>query len=530
MQEFTTNSGIIMKEEFSPDDLKLMNFAHQNDLNKAGEYPFTRGIRRRMYRDELWVMGQYSGFGSAEETNRRYRYLLEQGQTGFSIALDLPTQVGLDSDHEMSCGEVGKVGVAIDSLADIEKLFEGIPLDKVRQIRTTANSIGPIIAAFLIAFSEKRGIGPNSFKMLLQNDPLKEYIARGTYIFPPKVSAKLAVDVIEYTSKHVQDWVPISLSGYHIRESGGNAAQELAFCYANAISYIEEAINRGLNIDHFAPKLYAFFSSHIEILEEIAKFRAARRIWARLMKERFGARDPESMKLRIMAYTAGGTLTAQQPLNNIVRVTLEALAAALGGVQTLATSSFDEAFSIPSERAVTVALRTQQIIAHESGITKTVDPLGGSYALEALTSSIEEQVIKYIQTVIEKGGAVQCIENGFFQKELADEAYCFQKSIDQNQRLIVGVNGFQEDEEDDFPVFQAHSTSENLQVQRLQSMKEHRDKEKVQRALEFLCNEARAGKNIIPAAIEAAHQYATLGEITDSLKDVYGTYRDPALC
>ena len=525
--KFITNSGVPLKEEYTPEELEQLKFDFQNDLGKSGEYPFTRGNHKGMYRDELWIMGQYSGFGSAEEANKRFRYLLKQGQTGFAIALDLPTQIGIDSDNELSAGEVGKVGVAINSLADIEKLFNGIPLEKVRQIRTTANSIAPIITAFLIAFAEKNAIEPNAIKILLQNDPLKEYFARGTYIFPPKAAVKLTVDVIEYASKYMPEWVPISLSGYHIRESGGTATQEIAFCFANGISYIEEALARGLNIDDFAPILSTFLSTHIELFEEIAKFRAARRVWAKMMREKFGAKNPDSMKLRIVAYTSGGTLTAQQPLNNIVRVTLEALAAVLGGVQTLATSSFDEAVSIPTEKACTVALRTQQIIAQESGVTKTVDPVGGSYALETLTLNIEEQIKTYIHKIIDMGGAVRCVENGFFQKELAHEAHQFQKSIEQKDRIWVGVNEYKEDEHDEIPVFQTDPALEKKYVKNLIVMREGRDKENVKKRLERIRDEAKNGKNIIPSVIEAAKSYATIGEITNILKDVFGTYHDP---
>lgn len=530
VKKYQTNSGIPLKELYNPGELAENKFDYARDLNNSGQYPFTRGITSKMYRDELWVMGQYSGFGSAEEANRRYRYLLEQGQTGFSIALDLPTQIGLDSDHELSRGEVGKVGVAIDSLEDIEKLFDGIPLDKVRQIRTTANSIGPIMTALLIAFAEKNKIDPNNIRILIQNDPLKEYIARGTYIFPPQISVKLAVDVIEYCAGHLTNWVPMALSGYHIRESGGTAVQELAFCYANGINYFEEATGRGLNVDQFAPKLFTFFTSHIDFLEEVAKFRAARRIWARMMRERYSAKNPESMKLRILAYTAGGTLTAQQPLNNIVRVTIEAMAAVLGGIQTLATSSFDEAYSIPTEQAVTVALRTQQIIAYESGITNTVDPMGGSYAIEALTTEIEKQANEYIERIIQLGGSVSCIENGYFQKELAKEAYQFQKSIEEKKKIIVGVNAFQtEGDEAEIPVFRTDAASEAAQVGRLKQLREKRNAQLVEKSLNKLRQDARENKNVIPALIEAVKAYATLGEITACLKEIYGTYRDPGV-
>ncbi|MEL7568501.1 MAG: methylmalonyl-CoA mutase family protein [Dehalobacterium sp.] len=525
-KKYQTMSGTPVKELYSPTDLKSIGFDYTKDLNSSGQYPFSRGIRPGMYRDELWIMGQYSGFGSAEEANQRFKYLLEQGQTGFSIALDLPTQMGLNSDDHLSCGEVGKVGVAIDSIEDIEKLFDGIPLEKIRQIRTTANSIGPIMTALIVGFAEKNGIDPNKIKVLLQNDPLKEYFARGTFIFPPDAAVKLAVDVIEYSAQRLTNWVPMALSGYHIRESGATAVQEIAFCYADGMSYFQDAINRGLNVDKYAPKLYTFFAAQMDLLEEISKFRAARRVWAKMMKEKFGAKDPDSMKLSILAYTAGGTLTAQQPLNNVVRVTIEALAAILGGVQTLATSSYDEAFSIPTEQAVTVALRTQQIIAAESGIINTVDPLGGSYAVESCTSEIEKGVYTYLDRIKEQGGAVECIRNGYFQKELAKEAYFYQKAIETGERTIVGVNAYQSGEEDEIPIFVLDQESETKQIKRLHELKSRRDNVQFTKSMENLKKDALAGKNIVPATVEAAKAYATIGEITECLKEVYGTYKD----
>jgi len=525
-KKYQTISGMPLKGLYSPTDLDSIGFDYNQDLNSSGQYPFTRGIRSEMYRDELWIMGQYSGFGSAEEANLRYRYLLAQGQTGFSIALDLPTQIGLDSDNPLSRGEVGKVGVAIDSLEDIEKLFDGIPLEKVRQIRTTANSIGPLMTALIVAFAEKNGTHPNMIKVLVQNDPLKEYFARGTYIFPPDTAVKLAVDVIEYCAQRLTNWVPMALSGYHIRESGSTAVQELAFCYADGMSYFKDAVGRGLNIDQFAPKLYTFFTSQMDLLEEVAKFRAARRVWAKIIKEQYGANNPDSMKLSILAYTAGGALTAQQPLNNVVRVTIEAMAAVLGGVQTLATSSYDEAFSIPTEQAVTVALRTQQIIANESGIVNTVDPLGGSYAVESLTSEIEKGVNEYIDRITALGGSVECIRSGYFQKELAKEAYKFQKSIETGEKVIVGLNAYQSGNEEDIPIFATDPETEAKQIKRLNELTSRRDSDELARSMDNLRKDAAAGKNIIPAAVRAVKAYATLGEMTDCLKEVYGTYKD----
>lgn len=518
-----------MELEYTPSHLADKGFQYEKDLQGAGKYPFTRGIRPGMYREELWVMGQYSGFGSAEEANRRYRYLLEQGQTGFSIALDLPTQVGLDSNHPLSFGEVGKVGVAIDSLVDMEKLFDGISFHKVRQIRTTANAIGPLMAALLIAFADNQGIHPNDIRIFIQNDPLKEYIARGTYIFPPQAAVKLTVDVVEYCAQHLTNWVPLALSGYHIRESGGTAVQELAFSLANGVSYFEEALRRNLHIDSFAPKLFAFFTAHLDLLEEVGKFRAARRIWARMMQEVYGAENGDSKKLSILAYTAGGALTAQQPLNNIVRVTIEALAAVLGGVQTLATSSYDEAFSIPTEEAVTVALRTQQIIAHESGVTRTVDALGGSYALETLTSQIEEQVKDYMDRISQRGGAISCIEDGFFQQELAQESYRYQREVESGERVIVGVNSYETREEKEIPVFKSNPQTEKAQMNSLARVKEERDASQVKEALRDLKEAAKKDENIIPAAVAAVQAYATLGEMTAVLKEVYSEYQDAGI-
>lgn len=524
-EKFLTNSGIELAAVYNPEEPAGGDEGFIPKGSYPGLYPYTRGITPTMYRSNLWVMGQYSGFGSAEDANKRYKYLLEQGQTGFSIALDLPTQIGYDSDHPLAEGEVGKVGVAIDSLADIEILFEGIPLHKVRQIRTTANAIGPVTVAVLVAFAEKNGIDPNDIKILIQNDPLKEYIGRGAYIYPPKAAVKLAGDVIEYCAKNLPNWTPMALSGYHIRESGSTAVQELAFTLANAICYIEEILSRGLNIDVFAPKFYTFLAAHIDFLEETAKFRAVRRIWARLMKERFNAESPESMKLSIMAYTCGGTLTAQQPLNNIVRVTIEALGAVLGGVQTLATSSYDEAFSIPTEEAVTVALRTQQIIAYESGAANTVDPLGGSYALERLTGEIEEQVFEKISKIEKIGGAVKCIQEGLIQKEISDAAYRFQKQVENCEKVIVGVNRFQSREEARIPVFKTDPASEERQTGRLRKLKKKRDNAMVKTRLSRVKEAALNNENVIPATIEAVRDYATLGEISDALREVYGEYK-----
>lgn len=525
-ETFTTDSGLPLEAVYTPASLEEQGFDFQQDLGYPGFYPFTRGISPAMYRRDFWIMGQYSGFGSAEEANERYRMLLAQGQTGFSIALDLPTQMGYDADHPLVEGEVGKVGVHLGSLADVERLFEGIDLEKVRQIRTTANAIGPIFLAFCVAAFEKQGVDPSNVRIFIQNDVLKEYISRGTYIFPPRPSLKLSTDVIEYCARYLPQWVPLAMSGYHIRDSGSTASQELAFTFANALAYIESALARGLGIDDFAPQLFTFLSASIDFLEEVAKFRAARRFWARLMRNRFGAQNPESMKLRILAYTLGGNLVAQQPLNNIVRVTVEALAAVLGGVQTIATSSFDEAYCLPSPEAVTVALRTQQIIAHEIGVTNLVDALGGSYALEHLTTRIEREVGEIIERVEAMGGAVACIEQGFFQQELLNAAYRRQKAIESRDKVIVGLNMYQDEHEKvNIPLFKVDPESERRQVQRLRELRATRDAEAVARTLAALEAAARRDENIIPATIEAVKAYATLGEICDTLRHVYGSYQ-----
>jgi len=524
-ERFTTDSDMLLEAVYTPDNLEEQGFDFERDLGYPGFYPYTRGVTPAMYRHDFWIMGQYAGFGSAEEANKRYKMLLDRGQTGFSIALDLPTQMGYDADNPLVEGEVGKVGVHLDSLADVERLFDGIALEKVRQIRTTANAIGPVFLAFCVAAFEKRGVPPAKVRIFIQNDVLKEYIGRGTYIFPPRPSVKLATDVIEYCAEHLPDWVPLAMSGYHIRDSGSTAAQELAFTFANALTYIDQALDRGLEIDAFAPQLFTFLAASIDFLEETAKFRAARRFWARLMRDRYGAKDPASMQLRIFAYTLGGNLTAQQPLNNIARVAIETLAAVLGGVQTIATSSFDEAYCLPSREAVTVALRTQQIIAHEIGVTNLVDALGGSYALEHMTTRIEQEVGEIIEKVESMGGAISCIERGFFQRELAEAAYRRQRAIDNGDKVLVGLNRYRDrDEKVSIPVFKVNPESERRQVQRLRELRMTRDTDAVARALAALEDAARRGENIIPTTIEAAKSYATLGEICDTLRKVYGSY------
>jgi methylmalonyl-CoA mutase N-terminal domain/subunit len=503
-----------------------MGFDDTRDIGLPGIYPFVRGIFKEMYRENLWIMGQYSGYGTAEESNRRYKYLIEQGATGFSIALDLPTQVGYDSDHPMARGEVGRVGVAINSLRDMEILFDGIPLNRVRLIRTTANAIGPIFVAFFLAIAEKQGISPLDFSILLQNDILKEYVARGTYIFPPKPSVRLCTDVIEYCSTHIPEWIPINFCGYHLREAGSTAVQEIAFTFANAIAYIKSTIDRGLPIDQFAAKFTCMFSGGIDLFEEIAKFRAARKIWAKLMKDRFGANDPRSQSLRIFCFTAGSPLTLQQPLNNIVRVTLEALGAVLGGVQIMASSSYDEGYATPSHEAATIALRTQQIIAYESGVVRTADPLGGSFFIERLTREIEEHVWKYIETIDEMGGAITAIENRFFQNEIEEAAHRYQKRIENKEAVVVGVNEFKSSDVKEIEILKVNPEVEEKQIRNLLEMKRGRDHQKIKRCLSVLKHVAQEEKNIIPATLEAVKAYATIGEICDTLKEVFGEYRE----
>ena len=519
--DFTTISGLPLERVYTPEDSP----DNGAGLDYPGVYPFTRGVSPTMYRSNFWVMGMYSGYGSAEEANQRYRALLERGQTGFSVALDLPTQCGYEADHPMAAGEVGKVGVHIGSLADIEMLFDGISLEKVRQIRTTANSIGPIIAAMYIAAFEKQGVNLANTRMFIQNDVLKEYIARGTYIFPPEAGVKLSADVIEYCARHLPDWTPLAMSGYHIRDSGSTAAQELAFTFANGLAYVDDVLRRGLDIDTFAPQLWAFLSAGIDFVEEVAKFRAARRIWARLMRGKYGAQNPEAMKLKIFAYTLGGNLVAQQPLNNIARVAIETLAAVLGGVQTIATSSYDEAYSIPTEEAATVALRTQQIVAHEAGVTGTVDALGGSYAIESLTDKLEQEVQGYLDKIEVLGGAVRCIENGFYHRELSEAAYQYQRQIETKERLLVGLNAYESQNKEKIPVFKGNPETEPRQIEQLQALRQQRDNAQVKQSLAHLVEAARANENLMPTLIASVKTYATLGEICEALRGVYGIYR-----
>jgi methylmalonyl-CoA mutase N-terminal domain/subunit len=491
-----------------------------------GRPPFTRGITPRMYLEKPWIMGQYAGFGSAEQTNGRFKELLRAGQTGFSVALDLPTQLGLDSDHPHAHGEVGRVGVAIDSLADMEVLFDGIPLENVRQIRTTANSIGHLWLALNVALAEKKGRDPNAVRILIQNDVLKEYIARGTQIYPPRAGLRIVADVIDYCARHLPSWTPLSMSGYHMREAGANAIQELAFTFANGIAYCDAALERGLSVDDFAPSLFTFLTADMELLEEVAKFRAARNVWDGIMSERFHASNPESRALRIFAFSAGSNLTAQQPLVNIIRVSINALAAVLGGVQTLHTSAYDEALGVPTQDAATLALRTQQVILEESGVANVVDPLGGSYAIEALTAEIERRVRVELDKIDELGGAMWCIESGWFKEQIAESAYRIQNEIDSGQRKVVGVNCFVvEDGEKGPNPFAIDEAIEPEQVHRLQELRDRRDARAVREALDRLERAARDGSSIVPPTIDAVRVYATVGEISDTLAGVFGRYQ-----
>lgn len=520
-KEFVTLSGAPVKRLYTP--LDTADIDYEQDLGFPGEYPFTRGIQPTMHRGRLWTMRQYAGFGTAEESNKRYRYLLQQGQTGLSVAFDLPTQIGYDSDHPLAKGEVGKVGVAIDSLADMETLFSNIPLDKV-STSMTINAPAAVLLAMYIVLAEKQGVSSDKLAGTIQNDILKEYVARGTYIFPPKPSMRLITDIFAYCSEHVPKWNTISISGYHIREAGCTAVQEVAFTLADGIAYVEAAVKAGLDVDDFAPRLSFFFNAQMDLLEEVAKFRAARRLWARIMKERFGAKNPRSLMLRFHTQTAGCALTAQQPDNNIIRVTLQALAAALGGTQSLHTNSRDEALSLPTQESVTIALRTQQIIAHESGVASTIDPLAGSYVVESMTNEIEEAALNYIKKIDDLGGAVAAIEQGFIQREIQESAYAYQKSVESNERIVVGVNKFQVENEKLPELLKVKPEVEERQTVRLKELRQQRDNAKTQAALQQVRETAQTDANLMPAIIEAVRTYATLGEICDVLRQVFGEY------
>jgi len=525
--EFLTSSEIPIDRVYTPFDIEKLDYLR--DLGFPGEYPFTRGVYPTMYRARLWTMRQYAGFGTAEQTNQRFKYLLQQGQRGLSVAFDFPTQVGYDCDHPMARGEVGRAGVSVSTLRDMEIVFEGIPLKEITT-SMTINAPATVLLAMYIAVGQKQGTEPSQLGGTVQNDILKEYAARGMYIFPPKPSMRLVTDIFEYCSQHMPQWNTISISGYHIREAGATAVQEVAFTLANAIAYVQAAIDRGLDLDRFAGRLSFFFASHNNFFEEIAKFRAARRLWAKIMRERFKAKNPASWMLRFHTQTSGVSLTAQQPYNNIVRVALQALAAVLGGTQSLHTNSFDEAYALPSEQAVTVALRTQQIIAYESGVAETIDPLGGSYYVEYLTNQIEEKAAKYIEQIDEMGGAVAAIEKGFMQREIVESAYRFQREVEAKKRIIVGVNEFITEEETPIKILQIDPEIEKKLVERLKKIRQQRNQTKVKEMLDKLRSAAeKENANLMPFIIQAVKEYATIGEICDTLREVFGEYKPPSI-
>lgn len=523
---FTTLSGIPLKAVYTHLDLESLD--PEKDIGVPGSYPFTRGIHPTMYRGKLWTMRQYAGFGTAEESNRRFKYLLSQGNMGLSVAFDLPTQMGLDSDDPRARGEVGRTGVAIDTLEDMRILMEGIPLDEVTT-SMTINATAAILLAFYVALADERGIPRQRLGGTIQNDILKEYIARGTYIYPPEQSMRIITDIFAFTSKELPRWNSISISGYHIREAGSTAVQEVAFTLADGIAYVQAAVDAGLDVDQFAGRLSFFFNAHNHLFEEVAKFRAARRMWAKIMKERFQARDPRSMMLRFHTQTGGSTLTSHQPLNNIVRVTIQALAAVLGGTQSLHTNAYDEALALPTEESARIALRTQQIIAYESGVARVVDPLGGSYLIEKLTQEIEERAWEYIHRIDELGGMVRAIELGFPQREIHEAAYRYQKEVEEGKEVVVGVNRFTVKEEISPPIHRVDPELEGKQIERLRSFKERRDSEAVKKACLRLKEAAQGKENLMPFIIAAAKANCTLGEIAGTLREVFGTYKETVI-
>ena len=519
--EFKTESGIPVERVCTPADPPT---DYVGDLGFPGQFPFTRGVQPTMYRGRFWTMRQYAGFGSAAETNARYKYLLKQGQTGLSVAFDLPTQIGYDSDDPLAAGEVGKVGVAISSLEDMERLFDGIPLDQV-STSMTINAPAAVLLAMYVAVAKKQGVSPRQLRGTVQNDILKEYVARGTYIFPPGPSMRLITDLFRYCRDHVPRWNTISISGYHIREAGCTAVQEVAFTLANAIAYVQAAIEAGLEVDDFAPRLSFFFNAHNNLLEEVAKFRAARRLWAGIMRDRFEAQNPRSWMLRFHTQTAGSMLTAQQPENNVVRVTLQALAAVLGGTQSLHTNSRDEALSLPTEESVQIALRTQQIIAHESGTADSVDPLAGSYLVESWTDEIEKRATTYIEAIDAMGGALRAIEQGYIQGEIQESAYRWQLAVDSSDKVVVGVNRFRVEEDQALNLLRVNPEVGARQAARLRALRERRDNEMVSESLARLKVAAKSDDNLLPLILEAVESYATLGEICAVLRESFGEYR-----
>ncbi len=525
--KFTSLSGRELDICYTPEDVKETNY--YNEIGYPGEYPYTRGIHHNMYRGKLWTMRQFAGFGTPEDTNQRFKYLLAHGQTGLSTAFDMPTLMGWDADAPISEGEVGICGVAISSLQDMEILFDGIPLDKV-STSMTINSPAIMVYAFYLGVAEKQGVPFSKLNGTLQNDILKEYIAQKEYIYPPKASMRIITDMIEYSTNEVPNFNPVSVSGYHIREAGSTAAQELAFTLADGFAYIEACIERGMDVDAFAPRISHFFNSHLDFFEEIAKFRAARRIYAKRMKNKYGAKNPKSWTLRFHTQTAGCSLTAQQPENNIVRTAIEALAGVLGGTQSLHTNSMDETLALPSDKAVKIALRTQQIIAYEHGVINVADPLGGSYYVEKLTDDIEAEAERYFDLIDSQGGVIPCIENGFFQREIADAAYRYQLELDKKEKIVVGVNEFvEENEKIDIPILQISKEVEEKQVKRLKELKASRNQDDVKNGLKNLNKAAVDGKNLMPVVLDCARKYVTLGEMCAELKEVFGVYEEQAV-
>ena len=525
-ERFEFTSGIETKRMYTPADIEDLDYCE--DLGMPGQYPFTRGVQDTMYRGKFWTMRMYAGFSTAEESNKRYKYLIENGSSGLSVAFDLPTQMGYDSSDEISQGEVGKVGVAIDSLKDMEILFDGIPLDKV-STSMTINAPASVLLAMYVAVAEKQGVSADKLRGTIQNDILKEYVARGTYIFPTAPSMRLITNIFEYCSKEVPLWNTISISGYHIREAGSTAVQEVAFTIANGIAYVEAAIKAGLDVDAFAPRLSFFFNAHNNLFEEVAKYRAARRIWARIMKDRFGAKNEKSMMLKFHTQTGGSTLTAQQVENNIVRVAIQTLAAVLGGTQSLHTNSKDEALALPTEESVRTALRTQQIVAYESGAADTIDPLAGSFYVESLTSQIEEQAMDLIRRIDDLGGSPSAIDKGFMQQEIMDAAYEYQKQIENGKEIVVGVNKFQVEEPAPKGLLRVDMSVGELQKNKISALKEERDSQKVSETLEALRKACQGDDNLMPYIIDAVKAYATLGEISQVMRDIFGEYKQSVM-
>lgn len=525
-QVFKTGSGDEIERLYTPEDINDLDY--MEEIGLPGQYPYTRGYQPTMYRGRLWTMRMYAGFSTAEESNKRYKFLVDQGSTGLSVAFDLPTQIGYDSDHPLAEGEVGKVGVAIDSLADMEILFNGINLEKV-STSMTINSPASVLLAMYIAVAEKQGVSPEKLRGTIQNDILKEYIARGTYIYPTDESMRLITDIFEYCSKNVPQWNTISISGYHIREAGSTAAQEVGFTLADGIAYVEAAIKAGLDVDSFAPRLSFFFNAHNDLLEEVAKYRAARRLWAKIMKERFGAKKPQSMMLKFHTQTGGSTLTAQQPDNNIVRVAIQTLAAVLGGTQSLHTNSKDEALALPTEDSVRIALRTQQIVAHESGVTNTVDPLAGSYYVEAKTKEIEDKAMEYITKIDELGGAPRAIDAGYIQKEITDAAYQYQMDVEKGEVVVVGMNKFKVEEKAPQGLLKVDPLVGEMQKKKLVELRAGRNNQAVSEKLSALKKACEGTENVMPYILEAVREYATLGEICDVMREVFGEYEQSVM-